>query len=118
MQLWRPGLMTGRLAGAVAIVAVALGGGFEALQLYQTQHLFQANAAYYSKKEDDLRNAIAQGRDLGPNCRYTQETQTILSPARVDEMRELAERYALLKRKYLSASSRPWRPVPPDPPLP
>ncbi len=86
--------------------------------MYQSRYLFQANALYFSKKEAEILSAIVEGREIGPNCRYNQEMQTDLSPARVAEMRELADYYAALKQRYLLATFRPWKPVPPDPPLP
>jgi hypothetical protein len=118
MQNRRSGITAARVVATLAIVAVAIGGGLEALQIDQSRHLFQANASYYGKRESEIRSALAEGREIGPNCRYTQEMQTDLSPARVAEMWELADHYAALKRKYLLASSRPWKPVPPDPPTP
>jgi len=69
-------------------------------------------------KEAEIRSAIAEGWEIGPNCQYTREMQTDLSPARLAEMWDLAEQYAMLQRKDLLASSRPGKPVPPDPPLP
>ncbi|MGO9463825.1 MAG: hypothetical protein ACLQIB_00735 [Isosphaeraceae bacterium] len=118
MQQRRRGFTPGRVVATLAIGAVVVGGCLEALQMYQSRYLFQASASYYGKKEDEIRSAMAQGREIGPNCRYNQEMQTDLSPARVAAMQELADHYAALKQKYLLASSRPWKPVPPDPPLP
>jgi len=107
-----------RFVAGVAIAAAVLAAGLETLQVYQARYVFQANAKYYGQKEVELRTAIAESRESGPTCRYTQELQTDPSPARLAEMRQVADHYATLKRKYLLASSQPWKIVPPDEPTP
>jgi type II secretory pathway pseudopilin PulG len=108
----RSGLLSS-LVG-LAIAAALLAAGLQGLQVYQSRQAFRATAHYYGQKEQELRTAIAQGREIGPSCRAARELQAHPSPARLTEMEQLAERYAALKRKYVIASSKPWKVMPPD----
>jgi hypothetical protein len=113
-------LGTKLLVGTAAIVlaAGALAAAVESFQIYESRKLFEAHANYYGQKEDELRAAIAEGREAGPTCKNVHVPQTDLSPVRRAEMQQLADHYAALRHKYQIASSQPWRRIPPDTPQP
>ncbi|WP_406699785.1 hypothetical protein V5E97_13110 [Singulisphaera sp. Ch08] len=105
-----PRFTTIRLMVLVAVVGLVLATGIGVNRLWQRRPAYVRLALKHNWREQELRYAVSEGREFRSSVAAT--------PARIAEMRRLAEHEATLAHKYLHAARYPWLPVSPDPPEP
>ena len=88
----------------VAVAGMVLGTGFQVARLMRLRGEYLLKATHYANLE-------SQAVSLATKYRST----VMRGKSPLDKM---GEYYSDLKRKYQRAASRPWTPIPPDPPAP
>ena len=114
MPIPRPRLTVRRLMIVVAVVTVLLGAAYKFAECNLLARFYRVEAQYHADRESALREIAAKdGGESLINFTPRTDTRSKRFPIRV-----MADFEAKLKRKYDRAASRPWLPVPPDPPEP
>ena len=101
-----------RMMVAVAIVALTIGGGIEAVRLRRLRSSHLDDAAYHSRREaEEARNIANFKRGRLGNASNANDRSILL----MEQSSRLRVAYhAQLKRKYLEAADRPWSAVASD----
>jgi hypothetical protein len=112
MRLPRFRFTVRRLMVAMAIVALLLGGGILGRRSLDYRRL----AAFHEQMEQRKERAVRGIEILARAANDPADAAAARRDAAYEA--QIGRHHAALKAKYLRAASRPWLPVPPDPPPP